>query len=284
MLRFLLVCVVAVAVGGCGVTSDTSSPPAPSSVSTPSVPVPSSSPIAATATAYAHALQYVAFGDSWPEGAHCNGCSTFASLWAESLETLTGRPVTFTDMTGSNERSAADGKTSDSLLQAVRTDRTTRETVAAADVILISTGGNEIGPLVDQIKAGSCGGADGSACIEELGDHWRSNYDAILSEIENLRAGQPTVIRFVNDENPFVSFPEFGAGLPDGFALGMGATIFQLLRDTMCEAAAAHGGQCVDVRPIINGPTLDQPGDENSPVVMRAITDALIATGVPELG
>jgi hypothetical protein len=51
----------------------------------------------------------------------------------------------------------------------------------------------------------------------------------------------------------------------------------------MCGAAAAHRAACGDVRPIINGPTMDVPGDENSPETMAAITQALIATGLPEL-
>jgi hypothetical protein len=52
----------------------------------------------------------------------------------------------------------------------------------------------------------------------------------------------------------------------------------------MCEAAAAHGGACVDVRPLINGASLTVPGDENSEASMRAIADALNETGLSELG
>jgi hypothetical protein len=283
MFRRLLGCVAIVAVVGCaGPTAPPSdalsSPPASSVVA--ASPQPSAT---AVPTLDANLLRYVAFGDSWPEGGHCGGCRTFAGLWAVGLERLTGRIVEFTDMTGSHERSTANGKTSLSLLQAVRNDARTRETIAAADVILISTGGNEMLPVVDQIKAGTCGDDDESDCIAALGERWRTNYDAILTEIDTLRAGQPTVIRFVNDENPFVSYPELAEGLPDGFATGGGARIFKLLHDTMCEAALAHGGLCVDVRPIINGPSLDQPGNENSPAVMQAIADALLATGVAEL-
>jgi hypothetical protein len=51
----------------------------------------------------------------------------------------------------------------------------------------------------------------------------------------------------------------------------------------MCGAAQAHDAVCVDVRPIVNGPSLDQPGDENAPEVMQAIADALLAAGLPEL-
>jgi hypothetical protein len=72
--------------------------------------------------------------------------------------------------------------------------------------------------------------------------------------------------------------------LPEGFATGNGALIFQQLYDAMCDAAMKHGAVCVDVRPLLNGPTMDQPVDENSAASMRAIADALIATGLSELG
>ena len=39
----------------------------------------------------------------------------------------------------------------------------------------------------------------------------------------------------------------------------------------------------LDVRPILNGPNLDEPTDENSPENMQAIADALVETGLPEL-
>jgi hypothetical protein len=266
-------------VAGCG------SGASPTTSSVPIASIPNATPAATGAppSSASDVLQYVAFGDSWPEGDHCNGCLTFVSLWVDGLKSLTGRDVELTDMTGQAERSSAAGKTSDSLLEAVRNDATTREVIAAAEVILISTGGNEVPGIIDAIKAGTCGGTDGEDCVRAQGEHWRANYEAILSEIDGLRAGKPTVLRFVNDENPFISFPEFNEGLPEGFALETAARIYQQLYDEMCRAARAHGGECIDVRPIINGPTMDQPGDENSPESMRAITDALIASGVPEL-
>jgi hypothetical protein len=239
----------------------------------------------ATPTAANGALRYVALGDSWPAGEHCDGCRTFVGLWADQIAAVTSREVDLVDLTGWREPGLGDGgETSSTLLSSIRTNETTRDAISDADVILISSGGNEIGPVIDEIRSGSCGGADGEECVRELGETWRTNYEAILDEVDELRAGRPTVLRFVNDENAFVSHPEFTVGLPEGFATGTGARIFQLLYDRMCEAAANHGGACVDVRPIINGPSLDQAGDENSDQTMRAIADALSATGLSELG
>jgi hypothetical protein len=225
----------------------------------------------------------VAFGDSWPEGAHCNGCTTFAGLWAEDLGAETGREIKFTDLTGASEESAAESKASASLLETLQTKELSRAIVENADIILIATGPNEIEQVFAPMQAGTCGGPDQFDCIRDLGDVWSANFDAILSEIETLREGKPTAIRLVNAANPFVSVPEMNVGLPEGFATTGGALMFELLTDAMCDAAAAHNAVCVDVRPILNGPSMDQAVDENSPDSMRSITDALIATGLPEL-
>jgi hypothetical protein len=50
-----------------------------------------------------------------------------------------------------------------------------------------------------------------------------------------------------------------------------------------CDAARTHDAICVDVRPVLDGPRLDQPVDENSPESIRAVADALLATRLPEL-
>ena len=226
------------------------------------------------------ALNYVAFGDSWPEGAHCNGCTTFAGLWAEALETQTRRDIEFTDFTGAAEASTAQSKATASLLSALQTDDETRAAVQAADIILIATGPNEIDVLGD-----ACSGPDDFDCVRDLGEMWSENFEAILTEIDLLREGKPTVIRLVNAANLFVMAPEaIPEGAADDFATtGPGGLVFELLTTAMCEAAATHDAVCVDVRPIITGPNLDQPGDENSPETMQAIADALVATGLPEL-
>jgi hypothetical protein len=71
--------------------------------------------------------------------------------------------------------------------------------------------------------------------------------------------------------------------MPDGFATTKGALIYKLLNDALCSNAAKHHAVCVDVRPILTGPSLDQRVDENSPASMRAVADALLATKVAEL-
>jgi hypothetical protein len=224
-------------------------------------------------------LTVVALGDSWVEGAHCGGCRTFAGLYADGLEGLTGQPVEFVDLTGD--------RTTDStaLLDSLRTDDQIRAAVADADVVLIATGPNEGSITTEPLAAGTCGGADNLDCVRALGERWATNFDASLDEIEELRDGTPTAIRLVNAANIFTSEPSIATdlGLEEDFASDAFALNFELLTQAVCDAAEAHDAQCVDVRPILNGPDLDQPTDENSPENMQAIADALVETGLAEL-
>ena len=224
-------------------------------------------------------LTYVALGDSWVEGAHCGGCRTFAGLYADGLERLTGEPIKFVDLTGD--------RTTDStaLLESLQTDDEIRAAVANADVVLIATGPNEGSITTEPLAAGTCGGPDNLDCIRDLGQRWATTFDASIEEIERLRDGKPTAIRLVNAANILTSVPSIATdlGIEEGFASTAFALNFELLTEAVCSVAENHDAQCVDVRPILNGPNLDRPTDENSPESMQAIADALTETGLAEL-
>lgn len=78
------------------------------------------------------ALTYVSLGDSWPEGAHCNGCRTFPQLHAEALQELLGRPITFKALAGAAQPyfDTPGGGGSSGLLEALRSDDAFRAEVA----------------------------------------------------------------------------------------------------------------------------------------------------------
>lgn len=239
---------------------------------------------AATTGSSSPALTYLALGDSWPEGAHCGGCRTFAGLYADGLSAQTGRKIRFEDLTGQAQPYFEElGGGSASLLRALRSDSATRRVVAEADVIMIATGPNELDAALEPAKAGTCGGEDDMACFRNQRRMWEKNFDAILDEIEVLRAGKPTAVRLVSAANAFVSEPSMAEGLPKDFATTKGALIFKNLNDALCTNAAKHDAVCVDVRPVLNGRTLDQAVDENSSESMRAVARALLAAKVPEL-
>lgn len=224
-------------------------------------------------------LTFVALGDSWPEGAHCGSCVTFAGKYAIGLEELTGRTVDFHDLAGQAQPFfMTDGGGSGSLLKALREDATFREEVATGDVIMIATGPNEGEGAWRSWTHGRCGEA--YACVQPLEEEWLSNFNAILDEIADIRGDRPTAIRLVSAAN-FLLVPEVAKDLPAD-AAAYGARVFEALNTAACDAATAHGALCVDVRPILNGPNMDEPVDENSDESMQAVADGLLATGLPE--
>lgn len=222
------------------------------------------------------ALTVLAFGDSWPYGAHCNGCVPFPELYVEGLKEELGREVELVDL-------VTNGGTSASLLESLRGDESYRDPVTQADVVMISTGANDMEPAGQSWKAGTCGGADGLDCFRALGAEWQANFDQMLDEIDELRAGEPTAVRLVTNSNEFLSDPGLIDYFGADFALTGGATITALHHDALCAAAAEHDDVCVDLRPVLNGPTLDQPQDVNTQHAMQAVADALVASGLQEL-
>ena len=222
---------------------------------------------------------YVALGDSWPEGAHCDGCRPFPQIHAEALEKTLGEPVTFVNLAGQAQPSFdTPGKGgSAGLLDALRSDEWFREMVASGDIIVIATGANDGGEVYERIVNGTCGGQHDAACVAPLARKWMREFDAILNEVEALRNGHPTAIRLVNAANAFAE-PSSSAETLRGFE-----AYFEALTAAICENAAAHDAVCVDVRPVLNGASFKQPVNDSSPRSMNAVAELLVATGVPEL-
>jgi hypothetical protein len=259
---WVIVLSVATALGGCG--DDSSSDSGADATAAASSPT----------TSDTSALSYVAFGDSWPEGAHCDGCTPFPELWADDLLTQTGVAIGFEDFTGDQEESTGDEEATATLLESLRNSEATRTAVQNADIILIATGPNEIGGAIEPLLAGTCGGPDQLDCVRALGQEWHRNFDAILTEIEALRRGQPTAIRLVNAAEPTAA----DLGEPADELLEMGLPhVYEQLTVAMCDGAAAHNAVCIDVRPLFTA------AEENAPESMRAVTDALVETGLAEL-
>ena len=231
-------------------------------------------------SAESEGIVYVALGDSWPEGAHCNGCRTFPQTHAEALSSILGKPVALHNLAGQAQPyfDSPGGGGSTGLRTALETDEAFREQVAAGDIIVISTGPNDGGDVFDVIQNGKCGGSDDTSCVTKLGRNWHRDFDAILAEIEELRAGKPTAIRLVNAANAF-NDPSISPAALRGFA-----AYFEALTDAMCDNAKKHDAVCVDVRPVLNGPDFEQPVNDSSQESMDAVAELLVKTGVPELG
>jgi hypothetical protein len=225
-------------------------------------------------------LHVVMLGDSWSEGAHCGGCRPFPDRYADGLADLTDRSIDFRNFSGARATDTA------ILLDTVRSNEEVRSALSLADVVAIATGPNEAGDAWTAAAAGTCGGDDGLDCIRALGDLWTTNLDAAVTEIEVLRAGRPTAIRLLSADNPFFSVPTFHEefGLPADFGASGGALTFELLTSAACDIAERHGGACIDVRPILNGPAMNEVVDVETDANHQAVADAMLAAGLPELG
>lgn len=275
----LLVAAIAMILAACGATTPA---PATATEQPTATQAPTGAPIATDIPATSGpSWTYVAFGDSWPFGAHCNGCKAFPSLYADGLAATREYPVDFVNLT-------TNGGTSQDLLNSILTSQKirgtdVREAVMSADIIVISTGGNDLGPAFDSYVAGTCGGADQLDCFREVAEGWRVSFEGILTEIDALRDGKPTAIRLVANSNEFLADPGLIELFGPEFGLEGGAVITALHHDVLCEVAARHGATCVDLRPVLNGANFDKPQDVNTQEAMQAVADALLASGVDEL-
>ena len=74
-------------------------------------------------------------------------------LYADGLEATTAHHIEFVNLT-------TNGGTSQSLLASILTSPQTRQEVAAADIIVISTGMNDLEPASKLYVDGHCGGVD----------------------------------------------------------------------------------------------------------------------------
>jgi lysophospholipase L1-like esterase len=279
VLVVLVVALLAVACGGAtGGSVSTSQPsqtpvPAPSAVQTSATSASTSS---AAVSSSGSSWTYVAFGDSWPYGAHCNGCRPFPVLYAEGLAAATGRHVDFVNL-------ATNGGTAQGLLADFKSSKPIRDDLARADIVMIAIGGNDYGPAFDASAAGTCGGADKLDCFRTVAKTLRTSFDGMLTEIEQLRQGRPTAIRLIATSNEFLADPDLIAALGADFGKTSGVAVTKINREVACEVAAAHNAKCVDLGLALNGPDLLKPQDVNTQDAMQAVADAIVASGVDEL-
>lgn len=258
---------VAVALIGCA--ADTGAPPSPT-------PTATATPTATPTPVPESALDYLMFGDSWPHGAHCP-CTPYPDLIAEGLEAELGEPIGYVNRT-------TNGGTSADLLSDFQSASWVRDDIADAELIVVSTGANDLEPAFEAYGRGDCGGDDGLDCFRLVAEQWRANFDGMLSVVDELRAGEPTATLILTNANEFLADPMLIRAFGREFGLGGGATITAMHHDSLCAAAAAHGATCVDLRPVLNGPDFTTPQNVNTQDAMQRVADAVIAQAIVELG
>jgi lysophospholipase L1-like esterase len=265
-IRWLFASAALVLVSACS-TDEPSAGPAPSASQTASS---TANPTSSAPAAPARTL--VAFGDSWPFGAHCNGCTPFPDLYAEALDAEV--PTGFTNLT-------ENGGTTESLLAEMQSFEPYRTAIADADVIVISVGANDLEPAFETFAAGDCGPPKDLGCFRKVADDWGRSMEAILTVFDELRGGQPTAVRVLTQANE--SDPGLLAGFGDEFVHEQLPQVMAWQEQEFCRAAARHHDHCVDLRPVLNGPKVNELVDVNTQEAMQTVADTLLAIGLPEL-
>jgi hypothetical protein len=163
----------------------------------------------------------VALGDSVAMAVpECDGCTSFVDLWGRRLSRAAQRPVEVSNH-------AVPQAEARDVLDQVSRDGATRGAVEEADLIVIALG------------------------IDE--PPWNREYEtvleAILDELDTLRAGAPTTLRL--------------------------ATFYESSAVAQCRLVEHHGGRCVRVHRKSDN---THPG----PTGHRAITELLLQAGAPK--
>ncbi len=157
-------------------------------------PVPSLSPYPAPDRAPSTA-HVVTLGDSVTAGTNCD-CSAFPLLYTKELAHRY-HIATFLRNDGQS------GETSQDLLDDLRGDTEARADVARADIVVVTIGANDFGPLYDQVSSARCGADETVSCAREDLDDLQDNLDAIVEQIRELRNDAPTAILLTGYWNVF---------------------------------------------------------------------------------
>ncbi len=183
---------------------------------------------------------------------------------------------------------AVPGRTSAQLLDSVRTDGAGRDALAGAEIVTLQVGINDFWPARASYVDGTCGGVDGQDCLRAVVAGFQANWDAILGEIDALRA-PGTIIRAFDLYYAVPTFDQAGEDPP--FEL-LNSYLLAMNDHIHASAATTRDMRVANVHAIFNGPSgADDPwmlgyvydGVHPNANGGAAIADALAALGYAPL-
>jgi lysophospholipase L1-like esterase len=190
-------------------------------------------------------FNYVALGDS---SATTEGGATIAyptyygELAAEALGV---------EVAGVNE--ARSGTTSADLLDALERFAPLREEVSGAEIITVTTSGNDFVPADDASVEGKCASTGDLSCHLNILKGTRATLEAIVAEIRSLRGDEPTIIRFTDFYDPLPGNPAAKGLFPPAYAKNIRA-FNREWSDTICGVAERNDIPCARIYKAFNGP------------------------------
>lgn len=266
-------------------------------------PVGASANTSGSGTDEVHSWTYLAMGDSNVYGPeeYCGGCTGYPLLLADKIPAATGTPVHLLNASQWNKLTAA--KLLDEILandwggssgadpwsRLPGAQPAPRPAIAQADIITIQVGFNDLPWLAWEDV---CEQVYDRACRERVIPEYLRNLDAILTQVDELRAGQPTAVRVATVFNDVITGGYDNSTFYDPAVLAQGLTsirafVREMSRKT-CAIAAQHHAECLDLARLFNGPQGTRPvavgvftpefGDMNQPG-QDLIADELMRMG-----
>jgi lysophospholipase L1-like esterase len=141
------------------------------------------------------AFSYVALGDSLATGAGDDMSGGYVGRYRDAAAADLGVSIALDNL-------AVGGSTSAALLATLTTDSGVRAAVAAADLVTLDIGGDDLLIAIFAFKGGTCGGADGQDCLRQAVAGFNGNWPAILAALRALNPG--AMIRTMTYYNPLV--------------------------------------------------------------------------------
>jgi lysophospholipase L1-like esterase len=146
---------------------------------------------AEAATMKATVWNVVALGDSDATGEGDSTGLGWVGRYARLLRQRLGLEVVVTNL-------AVNGQTSGELLAQVRSDPATRAALGQAQIVLVGTGGADLGAGDQRLEGGECRGA---ACYAADLRAFGRNLDATAAAVRKLRSSKQAVLRAITLPN-----------------------------------------------------------------------------------
>ena len=217
---------------------------------------------------------YLAMGDSnvYGPAEMCGDCTTYPLLLEDQIPSSTGVELRLLNASQWNKLTAS------KLLDEIRSDNwggaaasnpwtrlpdaqpSPRAAIAQADLITIQVGFNDL-PWLAWVDP--CNQVYDHVCRDKVIPQFAADLDAVLTEVDRLRAGKPTAVRVANVFNDVITGGYDNSTFYDPAVLDQGLTgvrtfVTQMSART-CAIARRHHAECLDLYRLFNGPDGTSP-------------------------
>lgn len=195
-------------------------------------------------------LTYVALGASLATtygGANVD----YPTLYGKAASEALGEEVVV-------ENEAIPGITSFDLLSLLQTSIDLRDQIAASEIVTVHISANDFNDANDAALTGACAAEGDLSCHRDALTGTKQNLEAIVQEVLSLRSPSDTVIRVLDNFDPYPGNDEYRRfGLPQNYS----ETIRPVTREWnefTCDLAESNDIPCVSLYEAFNGPRGDE--------------------------